>query len=67
MTMTAKRVVELCDLGAALIRQDLALIEAGTIKFQVHGADATEEVAPRIRVVLSYLQKIIDGCGCDCV
>jgi len=67
MTMAANRVVQLCDQSAALIREDLKLIESGAIKIvAANDADVSDEQIAHLRANLSRLQEIIDGCGCDC-
>ncbi|MCL6730325.1 hypothetical protein [Sphingomonas hankyongi] len=66
MPMTAERVVELCRQNAAVVREDIALMEAGRLKFQALGSDATREQIARMKANLSRLQEIIDACGCDC-
>ena len=67
MTMAANRVVQLCDQSAALIREDLQLIESGAIKVvAANDLDITEQQIAHMRANLSRLQEIIDGCGCDC-
>ena len=66
MTMTANRVVALCEQAAYFLREDLNLLEAGQLKLQLFGADVTEQHADRMKAHLSRLQEIIDGCGCHC-
>ena len=66
MSMTAERVVELCRQNAAVIREDLALMEAGRLQLHALGSDATKEQIARMRANLSRLQEIIDACGCSC-
>ena len=67
MAMDAARVVELCNRSAAAIREDMALIEAGALKWQTEAEqDVSRQQLARMRAVLSFLQEIIDGCGCDC-
>ncbi len=67
MTMAANRVVQLCDQSAALIREDLKLIESGAIKLvAANDSDLTAQQIAHMRANLSRLQEIIDGCGCDC-
>jgi hypothetical protein len=67
MTMTANSVVALCEQGAYYIREDLNLAESGKLKFQMMGVDVTDEYIARMKSVLSRLQDIVDGCGCNCV
>ena len=44
MTMAANRVVQLCDQSAALIREDLELIESGAIKVvAANDSDITDQ------------------------
>ena len=66
MAIADARVVELCSQNAYVLKEDLALMESGSIKIQVFGADATKEQAARLRANLSRLQEIIDGFGGDC-
>ena len=58
--LAAKEVVELCSLNAAVLREDLALMESGTLKVQMVGADVTDEMAARLRANLSRLLNIIE-------
>ena len=67
MTMTANRVVALCEQAAYFLLEDLTLIETGDLKLQMFGTDVSEDQAERMRANLSRLQEIIDGCGCHCV
>lgn len=60
LVLAAKDVVELCSLIAAVLREDLALLESGTLKVQMFGADVTDEMAARLRINLSRLQTIIE-------
>ena len=64
--MTASRVVDLCVQNAALIREELEQMEAGTLTFHASGVDVTSDQIVRHKAKLSRLQEIIDGCGCDC-
>ena len=57
--LAASEVVELCSVNAAVLREDLALMESGTLKVQMFGADVTDEMAARLRINLSRLQTII--------
>ena len=67
MPMSAARVVELCNLSVAAIREDMAQIEGGVLKWQSEiEHDVSNQQLFRMRAVVSYLQEIIDGCGCDC-
>ena len=66
MSMKAERVVELCEQSAALIREDMALIEEGGLTFESSLGSVNHDLVARMRVVVSYLQEIVDGCGCDC-
>ena len=66
--MRAERVVELCNLSVRAIREDIALIEEGALKWNtLTELDVSRQQVSRMRAVVSYLQEIIDGCGCDCV
>lgn len=66
MTMSANRVVALCEQAAYFLQEDLALIESGDLKLQLFGADVTEEQARRMRANLSRLQEILDGFRSRC-
>jgi|1186.fasta_scaffold23976_2 hypothetical protein len=66
MAMTANRVVALCEQAAYFLREDLSLIDDGSVKFELFGADVTEEQAGRMRANLSRLEEVIEGCGCHC-
>jgi hypothetical protein len=66
MSMTANRVVALCEQAAYFLSEDLSLIDGGDLKLQLFGADVTDEQAERMRANLARLQEIIDGCGGDC-
>jgi len=66
MSMTANRVVALCEQAAYFLSEDLSLIDGGDLKLHLFGADVTEEQAERMRANLARLQEIIDGCGADC-
>ena len=67
MTMSANRVVALCEQAAYYLGEDLTLIESGHLKIELYGTDVTEEQAARMRANLLRLQEIVDGCGSDCV
>jgi hypothetical protein len=61
MAMSADRVIELCTQNAEVLKEDIALIEAGKIKFLALGvADVTREQVARLKGNLSRLQEIID-------
>ena len=60
VVLAAKELVELCSLNAAVLREDLALMESGTLKVQMVGADVTDEMAARLRANLSRLRDIIE-------
>ena len=66
VVMRAEEVVELCRQNAAVLREDIALMEAGRLRLLALGSDATSEQVARLRANLSRLQQIIDGCGCEC-
>ncbi len=67
MAMSAARVVELCDLSLIAIREDMALLEAGAHQWiTITELDVSRQQLTRMRAVVSYLQEIVDGCGCDC-
>jgi hypothetical protein len=67
MPMSAERVVQLCEQSAAAIREDIDFVQSGGLKLEnCAGVDVSPEVLARMRAVLSNLQEIIDGCGCNC-
>jgi hypothetical protein len=66
MTITANRIVALCEKASYYLQEDLSLMETGALKIQLFGTDVTEEHAGRMRARLAMLQEIIDGCGRDC-
>lgn len=66
MSMTANRVVALCEQAAYFLREDLTLIESGGLKLQMFGTDVTEEQATRMKANVARLEEIIEGCGCNC-
>lgn len=47
MTMTANRVVALCEQAVHYLREDLSLIEAGSMEIHLFGHDVTNEHAVR--------------------
>jgi hypothetical protein len=63
MTISANRVVALCERAAYFMREDLTLIESGHLKLQLFGADVTQEHADRMKARLSLLEEVIDGCS----
>ena len=64
--MRAEQVVQLCEQSVAAIREDMALIEGGGLTFRSPHGDVTDKLTARMRAVISCLQEIIDGCGCEC-
>jgi hypothetical protein len=67
MAMAADRVVQLCSHSASAIREDMARIETGALTYRSEGdEDVSPDQLARMRAVLSCLQEIIDGCGCEC-
>ena len=67
MAMTANRVVQLCEQSVSAIKEDMAQLEAGALKYKsAVDLDVTGQQVSRMRAVVSYLQEIIDGCGCEC-
>jgi hypothetical protein len=68
MPMSAERVVELCNLSVNAINEDIALLEAGALEWRAPTKlNVTRQQLFRMRAVVSHLQEIIDGCGCDCI
>jgi hypothetical protein len=63
MAMKAAQILELCRTNADVLREDLALMEAGRLKLLALGADATREQMARLRANLSRLQQIMDACS----
>ena len=57
------RVVELLAQNAAVIREDLALLEAGTIRMTVFGADVTHDHAGRLKGNLDRLEAVLEAYG----
>jgi hypothetical protein len=66
MTMTANRVVALCERAAYVLQEDINLVEGGDLKLILFGADVSDEQADRMRANLSRLQEIIDAFGRHC-
>jgi hypothetical protein len=66
MTMTANRVVSLCEMNAHSIREELMLIDAGDLKIHLRGEDISERESLRLRTNLGRLLEIVDACGCHC-
>ena len=54
--MDLANVAKLLTQNAAVLREDLALMEAGTIKLTVFGADVTHDQAARLRGNLGRLE-----------
>jgi len=59
------QVIELLSHSAAAIREDLALMESGTIKVAVFGADVTHDQAGRMKVNLTRLEAILEAYGAE--
>lgn len=67
MGMSATRVVELCDLSVRAIKEDIELLESGVLEWRsIEEHDVSRRQLLRMRAVVSHLQEIIDGCGCEC-
>ena len=66
MAMPAERVVALCELAAHNLKEDLHLIESGSLEIRIFGQDVTTQHEARLRAHLSRVMEIIDGCGCQC-
>lgn len=56
-------VLELLHQNAATLREDLALLKAGTIKLTVFGADVTIDHVARLKANLDRLEAILGACG----
>jgi hypothetical protein len=68
MPMSAERVVELCNLSVNAINEDTALLEAGPLNgVRRRNSTSLASSFSGMRAVVSRLQEIIDGCGCDCI
>jgi len=57
------QVVELLTQNAATLREDLALMEAGTIKLSVFGTDVSHDHARRLRANLLRLESVLHAYG----
>ena len=55
------RIVELLLQNAAIIREDLALLGAGTIRLTVFGTDVSHDHAGRLKANLDRLEAVIDA------
>jgi hypothetical protein len=55
------RIVELLLQNAAIIREDLALLAAGTIKLTVFGTDVSQDHAGRLKANLDRLEAVLDA------
>lgn len=67
MPMSAERVVELCNASIGAIQEDIALLEEGALEWRAPTQlNVTRHQLFRMRAVISHLQEIVDGCGCDC-
>jgi len=66
MTMTANRLVALCEQNAHIHREVLGLIDAGELKIILRGEDVTD--IERVRIVnnLGRELEIIEGFGSHC-
>ena len=56
-----EHIVELLEQNSAVMKEDLALIGAGTIKLALFGADVTHDHYERLRAVLRRNEEIIDA------
>lgn len=66
MTMTANRLVALCEQNAHIHREVLRLIDAGELKIFLRGEDVTETERVRVRNNLGRELEIIKAFGGHC-
>ena len=59
--MDRSQLVTLISRSAATIREDLALMETGTIKYTVYGSDVTFDQAGRMKATLDRLETILEA------
>lgn len=57
------RVIELLSQNAAILREDLTLLAAGTIKLSVFGTNVTHDHASRLKANLTRLEAVLEAYG----
>ena len=61
--MNAEEIVDLLSLNAAILRDNIALMEAGTLRCESFGANVTREQAAQLAANLARLEVIIGSEG----
>jgi hypothetical protein len=57
------RVIELLSQNAFVLKEDLALMDAGRIRVQAFGVDVTREQSARLKANLERLEAVLAECG----
>lgn len=61
--MDLAHIMDLLSQNEAVLREDLALMESGTIKMMVFGADVTDDQAARLMGNLRRIEAALEACG----
>jgi hypothetical protein len=57
------RLIELLSQNACVLREDLDMLDAGTVRIKAFGVDVTREQASRLKANLKRLEQVLAECG----